>query len=124
MADILVIDDEAALRRLVARILKGAGHSVREAENGRVGLQLFRELRPALVITDIVMPDQEGIETILELRRDAPSLPILAISGGGGEGAYLRMATGLGATEALAKPFGADELLAAVAKLLGQKGSQ
>ena len=123
MADILVIDDEAALRRLVARVLKSAGHTVREAENGRVGLELFRELRPALVITDIVMPDQEGIEAILELRRDAPSIPILAISGGG-EGAYLRMATGLGATEALAKPFGADELLAAVAKLLGQKGSQ
>jgi DNA-binding response OmpR family regulator len=117
MADILVIDDEAALRRLVARILRAEGHAVREAPNGREGLRLFREARPDLVITDIVMPDQEGIETILELRREEPDFPILAISGGG-EGIYLRMAAGVGATETLAKPFGADELVAAVEKLL------
>jgi DNA-binding response OmpR family regulator len=116
MAEILIIDDDPHIRRLMSRILRGAGHTVREATDGRSGLELFRERLPALVITDIVMPDQEGIETILELRRDAPSLPILAISGG--EGGYLRLAIGLGATEALAKPFGADELLAAVVKLL------
>jgi DNA-binding response OmpR family regulator len=117
MADILVIDDEEALRRLVARVLRAEGHTVREAANGREGLRLFREARPALLITDIIMPGQEGIETIIELRREAPEFPILAISGGG-EGMYLKLAASLGATETLAKPFGADELLAAVAALL------
>jgi DNA-binding response OmpR family regulator len=117
MADILVIDDEEALRRLIVRILRAEGHAVREAANGREGLRLFREAPPALLITDIVMPDQEGIETIIELRREAPDFPILAISGGG-EGIYLRMAAGVGATETLAKPFGADELVAAVERLL------
>jgi DNA-binding response OmpR family regulator len=119
MADILVIDDEDALRRLLARILTTAGHTVRQARDGREGLIQFRNRRPDLVITDIVMPDQEGIETIIELRRDAPDVPILAISGGGG-GVYLRLAEGVGATEALAKPFSADDLLAAVAMLLGR----
>jgi two-component system, chemotaxis family, chemotaxis protein CheY len=117
MANVLVIDDEEQLRRLVARILRAEGHEVRVAANGREGLQMFREARPALLITDIVMPDQEGIETIIELRREAPEFPILAISGGG-EGVYLKLAAGVGATETLAKPFGADELVAAVERLL------
>lgn len=115
--DILVIDDDPQMRRLLARILRGAGHTVREASNGRRGIELFREAWPALVITDIVMPETEGIETIRELHREAPAIPILAISGVGSP-IYLRAATSMGAVASLAKPFEVDQLLAIVAKLL------
>ena len=117
MAEILVIDDEAQMRRLIARYLNGAGHTVHQAGNGRDGLALFHRVHPVLVITDIVMPDMEGIEMIRELRKEAPATPILAISGGG-PAVYLRAATGMGATAALAKPFSADALLSAVENLL------
>ena len=118
MAKILVIDDDPQIRRMVARILTREGHTVHEAADGRAGIELFHQLRPALVITDIVMPDTEGIETIRELRRGAPTIPILAISGSGNNPVYLRAATGLGAAAALEKPFSANELHAAVENLL------
>ena len=121
MAEILVIDDEPQVRRLIARILNGAGHTVHEADNGRGGISLFHRVHPALVITDIVMPDMEGLEMIRELHREASTIPILAISGGG-PAVYLRAATGLGATAALAKPFGAAELLSVVERLLKAEG--
>lgn len=117
MAELLVIDDERRMRQMIARILRDAGHTVHEAGGGRDGIDLFRQMRPALVITDIVMPDMEGIEMIRELRREAPTIPILAVSGSG-QSVYLRAATGLGATEALAKPFRRDDLLEVVARLL------
>ncbi|HWD59886.1 MAG TPA: response regulator [Stellaceae bacterium] len=109
MADILIIDDDRQMRRLLTRILEGAGHTVREGENGREGLKRFEEQRPALIITDIVMPDMEGIETIVSLRRDNPDLPIIAISGGS-DPVYLRAAASLGATAALQKPFAPQAL--------------
>jgi DNA-binding response OmpR family regulator len=124
MTEILVIDDEPQMRRLIARILTGAGHTVHQANDGRNGIELFHRVHPGLVITDIVMPDMEGIEMIRELHQEAPEIPILAISGGGPE-VYLRAATGLGATAALAKPFGAAELLSVVERLLkGSRASQ
>lgn len=116
MAEILVIDDELQMRSLIARVLKGAGHTVHEASNGRQGIDLYRRENPALVIMDIIMPDMEGIETIRALRREAPTLPILAISGSI-HALYLDAATTLGATGVLAKPFGVDELLSAVGEL-------
>ncbi len=120
MTEILIIDDDMQMRRLISSILQGAGHRVHEASNGRIGLEMFRDVRPALVITDIVMPDHEGIETIRELHREAPALPILAISGAG-EPLYLHAATELGAAAMLAKPFGIDDLLTTVARLLDQR---
>ena len=117
MADVLIIDDERQMRRLMSRILKAAGHTVHEATNGREGIDRFRQLRPALVITDIVMPDLDGIETIRAIRQHNPAVPILAISGTN-HTIYLRAATEFGAMAALQKPFRPDELLAAIAKLL------
>lgn len=119
MADILIIDDDPQMRRLLIRILGGAGHTVREAENGRIGVALFKERQPALVITDIVMPDMEGIETILTLGQDGGTVPIIAISGGS-DPIYLKAATGLGAAASLKKPFAAKELLGVVDGLLGK----
>jgi CheY-like chemotaxis protein len=119
MAEILVIDDDPAMRRVISRLLGGAGHSVREAANGLDGIALFRQSHPALVITDIVMPHAEGMETIVALKRDEPTICILAISGhGGGPVSYLDLATKLGADAALSKPFAAADLLAAVEGLL------
>ena len=117
MAEILIIDDEPAIRRLLVRVLRKAGHTTHEASNGDEGIELFHQVHPELVITDIVMPDMEGIEMIRKLRQAAPTLPILAISGSGTP-LYLRAATGLGATAALAKPFDIAELLSVVGHLL------
>jgi CheY-like chemotaxis protein len=117
VADILIIDDDRQMRRLLTRILGGAGHTVREAENGRDGIAEFQRQRAALVISDIVMPDMEGIETILALRREEPDIPIIAISGGS-EPVYLRAAGRLGATATLEKPFLPHQLLTLVKCLL------
>jgi len=117
VANILVIDDEPQMRRMIARVLNGAGHTVRQAADGNEGMALFRQAQPALVITDIVMPDAEGIETIRELRKAAPTLPILAISGGSTP-LYLDAAGKLGASAVLAKPFSNEDLLTTVEALL------
>lgn len=120
MAHILVIDDDAPLRSLVREILEREGHSVADAEDGDEGLHLFRERLPDLVITDIIMPGKEGIETIQELRGECPGVRILAISGGGtrGPSGPLWDARLLGADETLAKPFRIAELRDAVRRIL------
>jgi CheY-like chemotaxis protein len=113
MARILVIDDDSSMRRLVARILAGANHEVVEANNGKTGMEQFATYQPDVVVTDILMPEQEGIETIRELRRISPSLRIVAMSGGGTDKdlMFLGMAKALGADAVLAKPFRPDELI-------------
>lgn len=116
MPDILVIDDQPAIRRLTTRILATAGHRTIEAAGGAEGMATFMLERPAMVITDIVMADGEGVETIRELRRLAPTLPILAMSGSGAF--YLRIAAGIGASGTLEKPFTKAELLTKVDELL------
>ena len=120
MAKILVIDDDARQRRLIVYILTKAGHQVFEADDGREGLQLFHQQRPALVITDILMPNKEGIETIAELRGEAPEVAIIAMSGGGATGdmSYLDVARTLGANDVITKPFSAPDLVEAVNRLL------
>jgi CheY-like chemotaxis protein len=118
MADILIIDDDPQMRRLLNRILRGAAHVVREAKDGRSGVALFQQRRPDLVITDIVMPDMEGIETILTMRQDGLPIPIIAISGGS-DPLYLQAAGKLGAAAELRKPFSPKQLLDLVAGLLG-----
>src|ERR1700729_3715662 len=94
MPEILVIDDDPRIRRLLVRILTGVGHKVHEAEDGRKGLMLLRQIKPALVITDIFMPEVEGLEAIRTIRDEAPDTPIVAISGEGNL-TYLRAAKGL-----------------------------
>jgi len=101
-------------------MLETEGHEVMEASSGKPGLEIQREKAADLVITDIIMPGQEGIETIVQLRREFPETKILAISGGGkiGPEEYLLLATELGAQKALSKPFRREELLDAVRDLL------
>jgi DNA-binding response OmpR family regulator len=116
MAHILVIDDEQMLRRTLRALLERAGHTVVEAEDGDQGLAQFNVHRPDLVLTDIIMPNREGVETIGEMRRQAPSLPIIAMSGGGSRGGdlFLTLAEKLGASATLSKPIRQAELLAVV----------
>src|SRR3954454_8001295 len=123
MADIIVIDDDPRYRRLIVQALTGAGHTVRQAGDGAEGSSMCLLRTPRLVITDLVMPGMEGIETILELARQRPGVAVLAISGAEPGSVYLRAATTLGAAAALSKPFTIDQLLTTVAGLLaaGQK---
>mgnify|MGYP000499714444 CR=1 FL=1 len=123
MTKILLIDDDANLRTITTMALESAGHQIIEARDGKEGYRLFREHRPDLVITDLVMPEQEGIETIAQLRREQPSLPIIAISGGLARSAlYLTIAAQIGAQHTLAKPFAIAELLGAIDTALGRTG--
>jgi DNA-binding response OmpR family regulator len=123
MALILLIDDHAALRHTVRRMLIAEGHEVLEAEDGREGLALLDRHRPELVITDIVMPDKDGIETILDIKSRRTEAKIIAMSGTDLSRAalYLDAASKLGADEVVLKPFRADELMGIVDRLLGQK---
>jgi DNA-binding response OmpR family regulator len=108
MGNILVIDDEANLRAGLRDILEGDGHTVDEASNGLVGMQKFKETQYDLVITDIIMPDQEGFQTIQQMRRINPDQKIIAMSGGGRMKSieFLQIAESLGAVGAIKKPFG------------------
>jgi DNA-binding response OmpR family regulator len=120
VASIIVIEDEAAIRRLVTRILGRKGHAVREAANGRDGVALHKSEPADLVITDLFMPEQDGIATIQQIREFAPATPILAMSGGGSRGSTDSFADAelVGAQAVLQKPFSPNELEAAVGELL------
>lgn len=122
MAYILIVDDDKAIRQMLRKMLEAAGHEVDEAEDGRPGEKSIDRRLPDLLITDIIMPDQEGIGLILSVRRKYRALKILAISGGGRitNTDYLQMAKELGADEILTKPFRREELLNTVRKLLGE----
>ncbi len=120
MAHILVIDDDPVLRRVITLALEGAGHSVLRCENGRKAIEHLAHGPADLLVTDVIMPEMDGVETVRAARRLRPELPILAISGGGsGDPAdYLGIARVFGATAVLAKPFRPAELVELVAKLL------
>ena|SRR5579863_4893634 len=109
------------MRRTLTRMLHRGGHQVIEAQDGEEGISLFGTDHPDVVVTDIIMPQKEGIETILNLRRENPTLPILAISGVlGRSNFYLELAQKLGANGTLVKPFRAADLLREIDKLLPQ----
>ncbi|MCB1886077.1 MAG: response regulator [Rhodocyclaceae bacterium] len=119
MTRILLVDDDELVRYALAKALRRAGHEVLEAASGEGVPARVEAESIEILITDLVMPDQEGIGLIRELRAVSATLPIIAISGGGrvsGE-QYLRMAARLGADATLAKPFDHKELLALVARL-------
>jgi CheY-like chemotaxis protein len=122
MAHILLIDDEKLVRETFRAILEGAGHTVDEAGDGNAALARFRERRPDLVITDIFMPDQEGIGTILEIRKIDERVPIIVVTGGAHAELNMTSATRLGATRALLKPVRSALLLSAIDECLRAAG--
>ena len=121
---ILVIDDEPAVRYAVTRILESNGFEVTTAPDGVRGMSQFHAWNPDLVITDLIMPEQEGMQTIKLIRQADRAVKILAISGGGRlvNVDFLQVARRLGADEILAKPFDSRELLATVRRLLPAPG--
>ena len=120
MARILIIDDNAPTRDILRQALERAGYEVMEAPDGRIGLEHQRTMPAEVIITDILMPEQEGFETIRALRRDFPTTSIIAMSGGGqiGKVNCLTIAERLGAQRVLQKPFGLREMLDTVQALL------
>jgi DNA-binding response OmpR family regulator len=127
MSKILVLDDEPSILLMIKKMLEKAGYEVIIASNGKEGMRLFDIEKPDMVITDIIMPEKEGLETIFELRRTYPDLKIIAISGGGriSPDGYLPGAKLLGANMVFQKPLVQKEFLAAVASLLDdQKGKK
>jgi len=116
VAHILLIDDDDDLRLAITTMLETEGYQVNQATNGAEGIQKFLDQPADLIITDIIMPGQDGIATLLEMRADHPNLPIIVISGEAAE--YLDLAKQFGATAVLPKPFRRAALLEAVAKAL------
>lgn len=120
MPKILLIDDDEMLRRVLSKALGYAGHTVIQAADGQQGMDLARVTGIDIVITDLVMPVREGVETILQLRREQPTLPIIAISGDGSNSKlYLEIAARIGAKRILPKPFTPPELLQLIDTVLG-----
>ncbi len=123
---VLLIDDDASILSAVRRLLVRSGHDVTEAPNGAEGLRLWREQGAGLVLTDLQMPGMNGLEVILQLRAYAPTLPVIAMSGGERSRDLDLLGTAglLGAVGLLTKPFTADELAAAVGAAAGQAGQR
>ncbi len=119
MARLLFIDDNELLRSVAAEALRLEGHDVVQAADGRAGVELARVSTFDVVITDLIMPVQEGVETITILHKEQPRLPIIAISGGAAHSAlYLNIARKIGAARILAKPFTPTQLLGAIDEVL------
>lgn len=113
---ILVVDDDSSVRELFAAMLEGAGHRVLQAPDGSAAIVYCRQRPVDLLITDLVMPEQEGIETIRQFVQEFPHIPIIATSG---MAAYLPVAKALGAALVLEKPIAHADLLQAVRSLIG-----
>ena len=119
-ARILLIEDDPDALLAIEILLSQLGYQVETARNGREGLKMFRASAPDLVLTDIIMPEVEGIETIIAMRQLRPDAKIVAMSGGGpmNRESLLDMTVKLGATDSLAKPFDDDQLAQVVARSL------
>ena len=116
MARILIIDDESQIRSMLRLMLERVGYEVMEADDGMEGIRQYRDNPADLIITDLIMPNKDGIGMIIELKKEFPAVKIIAMSGGGvnrPEG-YLDGAKKLGATRTLTKPIDRDEMLSAV----------
>ena len=120
MARIIVIDDDASLRLTIRRALEKEGHEVLEADEGARGLALLAEAPADLLITDVFMPGQDGIVTLLQIRKQQPGLKVIVMSGGGLDGRLdlLEDAKVLGAARTLRKPFGVQDIRRVVAEVL------
>ncbi|PKN78052.1 MAG: response regulator [Candidatus Cloacimonetes bacterium HGW-Cloacimonetes-1] len=120
MKKILIIEDENSFRNVLEQMLRKAGYEIQSAEDGNCALTICDDFIPDLVLTDIIMPDKEGLETIQELIIRFPEIKIIAMSGGGrfGPDSYLPLAKKLGAKRTLQKPFMRDELLSTILEVL------
>lgn len=123
MARILVVDDDGAIRGAIRRLLMLEGFEVIEAINGREAIAKYRQDPVDLVITDIWMPDKDGLEVIRELRQVTPDLPMIAMSGGSSRGQldFLNHAEAFGACQVLQKPFKIEDLVSSVKQFVADE---
>ena len=123
MTQILIIEDDQTMRDVMARALRMHGYDVDVAKDGAEGLAMWDAKRPDAVVTDVLMPNVDGIETILALRSRDPDVRIVAVSGGDSRASFLALdsASDLGATVVLPKPFSPDELASAVRLVLAPR---
>ena len=124
MAHICLIDDDQGIRDTLTRILRRLGHEVKPAGNGREGLDLVAKNKFQIVITDIIMPEVEGIEVVRSIRQSDPDMQVIAMSGGGrvGNTDFLKMARSLGANELVYKPVTKTQFMEALNKCLERIG--
>ncbi|GAB1467890.1 response regulator [Candidatus Cloacimonadota bacterium] len=120
MTKILVIEDDSSFRNVLVQMLSRAGYDVQQAGDGNQAVEVCTQFQPDLVLTDIIMPDKEGLETIQDLLALSPNLKIIAMSGGGkfGPDSYLPLAQKLGAKATLQKPFMREELISTIQDVL------
>jgi DNA-binding response OmpR family regulator len=120
MPGILIVEDDTDLREMLRDLLVKRKYSVFEASNGKEAISKFKPAITSLVITDIIMPDEDGLKVIMKIRELKPAIKIIAISGGGkaGPGNYLNLAKALGADEIFSKPFSVNVLLSKIESLL------
>ncbi|MCX7018531.1 MAG: response regulator [Candidatus Sumerlaeota bacterium] len=120
MPAVLIIDDDPQFRYMLAETFRDEGFEVDEAPDGKKGLRAYRAAPSDIVIVDMIMPEQEGVETIMAFRKEFPAVPIIAISGGGRLSPlpYLELALQFGAARVFTKPFDRKQFLAAVRELL------
>ncbi|KAA3612755.1 MAG: response regulator [Planctomycetota bacterium] len=123
-SNILVVDDDSEIRDMLKQLLDFAGYTITLAGNGKEALEKLEEQDFQLMVTDIVMPDADGLEVIMNARKIRPELQIIAMSGGGhgSPDNYLKLASAFGADRALLKPFTPQELLDAVQNILTHQG--
>jgi len=121
MARILVIDDQKEVLDLLRRYLTATGHEVRTADSARAGRKLFEQSPVDVVVTDIFMPDEDGLEMIMAMRRHHPEVKVIAISGGGALGNVdiLQAAQRLGASAVFEKPFDLFQVANKIRELTG-----
>jgi CheY-like chemotaxis protein len=120
MPGVLIVEDDKELREMLKLSLLRRGITVLEAENGKDAIVHFKPLLTDLVVTDLIMPEEDGLKVVIKLRELKPSIKIIAISGGGkvGPGSYLNLAKALGADAIYSKPFSVNELIAKIEQLL------
>jgi DNA-binding NtrC family response regulator len=117
-----VVDDDSEMRLMLRRLFERFGYEVADASDGDGAIAIQRDTPADLVITDIIMPNREGIETIIQMRAMSPGIKIIAMSGGGviHSGEYLDIANKCGALRTFEKPFHVNDLLEAVREILGE----
>jgi len=123
MPKILIVEDDIVFATALTRILARFGYQCFSAKNGSEGIAMVELDSPDVVLTDIVMPEKEGIEFIIEMREKFPCIPLIAMSGGGtrGEMTYLKIARSLGAVSTLEKPFPIEQVVTEIERVLGTK---
>jgi CheY-like chemotaxis protein len=120
MPGVLIVEDDKELREMLKMMLLRRNFTVLEADNGKSAITHFKPLLTDIVVTDLIMPEEDGLKVVIKLRELKPSIKIIAISGGGkvGPGSYLNLAKALGADAVYSKPFSLNDLVAKIEQLL------